>query len=492
MRVDTTTDDALGTSDATDLLDRLARREVSAAELRRAALARAELAQLQLNAVTQWISTTPKEIAASPDAPLAGIPAAVKDNEAVAGYACTNGSWAVPNRPSPASSPVVRHLLGLGLDPVATTTMPEFGLTASTESSRYGATRNPWDTDRSAGGSSGGSAALVAAGVVPIAHANDGGGSIRIPAACCGLVGLKPSRSRLPDSVGVDRLPVQITAQGVLTRTVRDTALFFAAAERTFPAAGLPPIGHVTLPGRDRLRIGVCPTASRDLPVSAETVSAVRAAGATLAELGHHVEEVGPPVEDRFASDFLTLWGLMAFLLHRGGRSLYGRGFDPSLVETFTRGMSTRFVRGLDTAPAALRRLRRLAANPESAHGDCDILISPVTGHPAPAIGQLGPDVEFRTHLVRLLRFCSMTPVQNVSGAPAISLPLGRTDTGLPIGVQLAAPVGHERRLLELAFELEAASPWPLTPAVASARHRPSSSDGPEARAGDPRTSIAR
>ncbi len=460
--VDTTTDDALGTSDVTELLERLARREVSAGELRAASLARARTANLHLNAIAHWFRDPVRTEVVVPDgAPLAGIPTFIKDNEEVAGFPTTQGSRAVPDTPAPACSPIVTELLRLGLEPLGATTMPEFGLTANTESSRYGATRNPWDTDRSAGGSSGGSAAMVAAGVVPIAHANDGGGSIRIPASCCGLVGLKPSRGRLAMNPLKERIPVRIAAQGVLTRSVRDTALFLSLADSDRPDPGLPPIGHVTRPGAERLRIGMCVTTLRDLPLSPDTVAAVRAAGALLEDLGHHVEEVPPPVGEEFAADFLRYWALLAFVLHHSGSAAYGAGFDGALVEEFTKGLSGRLSRQLDRVPGTIRRLRRLAGNPDAGFGRLDLFLSPVTGYPAPPIGYLGPDVEFRTHLVRLIQFASMTPVQNVSGAPAMSLPLGRSAQGLPLGVHLAAPFGHERRLLEVALELEQAAPWP-------------------------------
>jgi amidase len=469
--VDTTTDDALGASDATELLERLARREVSAAELRAAAVARAHAADPHLHAVVRHLpGGTITDAPVPEDAPFAGLPTLLKDNEAVIGHPALSGSWAVPDTPSQASTPFVRHLRRLGLDPIACTTLPEFGITASTESSRFGATRNPWDTNRSAGGSSGGSAALVAAGVVPIGHVNDGGGSTRIPAAACGLVGLKPTRGRLPDALGVDRLPVQITAQGVLTRTVRDTALFYAHADRIAPVPGLPAIGHVTDPGDRRLRIGVCVTGTRGLPISADTVAAVQRTAALCAELGHEVVEVGPPVDDQFAPDFLRFWELLAFLLHRGGRSVYGPAFDPSRVEVVTRGLSERARRHPEAIPGALRRLRALARDHEACWRELDVLVTPVSGYPAPPIGWLGPDVAFRTHLVRLIQFASMTPVQNVSGSPAISLPLGRTAEGLPIGVQLAARFGHERTLLQLALALEEAAPWPLTPGAGPVR----------------------
>ncbi len=469
--IDTTTDDALGDSDATDLRERLARREVSAAEVHSAALTRARAANEHLNAVSRWFAAPLRtEVTVPADAPLAGIPTFIKDNEEVAGYPTLQGSRAVAEHPAPECSPVVAALLSLGLDPLGASTLPEFGLTASTESTRHGATRNPWDTDRSAGGSSGGSAAMVAAGVVPIAHGNDGGGSIRIPASCCGLVGLKPTRGRLPMNPLKVRIPVQIAVQGVLTRTVRDTAMFHALMERLRPDTGLPPIGEVRAPGVARLRIGMVVSTLRGLPLSPDTVASVRSTGALLAGLGHHVEEIRPPVDESFAMDFLRYWALLAFVLHRAGDRAYGPGFDGDQVEDFTKGLSALLVRQLDRVPGSLRRLRRMSRAGDAGLGPHDVLLSPVTGYPAPPIGHLGPEVEFRTHLVRLLQFASSTPVQNVSGTPAISLPVGRSATGLPLGVQFAAPFGQERRLLELAFELEEATPWPVRPGLTDPR----------------------
>ena len=460
--MDVTADDALGRDDACGLAKRLASGEVSAAELREAALARARVADAALNAVTVWVDDAVPPV---PDgSPFAGVPSVVKDTDDLAGYPTTQGSWAVPDRPARTSSRWVEQFLRLGFVPVAKTTLPEFGLTASTESSRFGATRNPWHPGRSAGGSSGGSAALVAAGVVALAHANDGGGSIRIPAACCGLVGLKPSRGRLVDSLDTRLLPVRLTTQGVLTRTVRDTARYYAAAERLHRDPRLPAIGLVEGPGAARLRVAVVLGGTRGLPVSAETTAAVRDVAELLSDLGHHVEEVPTPVDDRFGPDFLRYWGLLAFALKNAGARVFGRGFDGSRTETLTTGLSRLVAQQAAGLPASLRRLRRLARAHEDVYERWDVVLSPVTGHPPPPVGYLGPDVDFRTHLVRLLRFTSFTPLQNVSGSPAISLPLGWSPAGLPIGVQAAAPFGHERRLLELAFELEAAAPWPMTP----------------------------
>ena len=463
--VDTTADDALGTDDATGLLGRLARHEVSAGELRDAAVARARAANEHLNAVTCWVDEFSVGAAAvAADAPLAGIPTLVKDNEDLAGYRTTHGSWATPDRPAARSSPWVSQYLQLGASPIAKTTLPEFGLTASTESLRFGATRNPWNTERSAGGSSGGSAAMVAAGVVPIAHANDGGGSIRIPAACCGLVGLKPSRGRLVDLPELRRLPVHITTQGVLTRSVRDTAHYYAAAERLHRDPALPEVGLVEGPNPDRLRIGLVLQGIRGLPIGSETLAAVKAVATLCGDLGHHVDEVAPPVGDQFGPDFLRYWTLLALVIRSSGARLFGNGFDGSRTEPFTQGLGKLCVRQADRVPGSLRRLRRLAREHESVYARYDLILSPVLGHEPPPIGHLGPDVDFRTHLVRLLRYSSFTPLQNVSGSPGISLPLGRTSAGLPLGVHFGAPFGEVRRLLSIAYELEEAAPWPTRP----------------------------
>ncbi len=467
MIVDTRADDALGSDDLTALLGRLARREVSAAELRAAAVSRARAANEQLNAVACWVEEpVVTEVAVPADAPLAGIPTLLKDNEDLTGYVTTQGSWAMPERPAAICSPWVAQYLQLGVAPIAKTTLPEFGLTATTESLRFGATRNPWDTGRSAGGSSGGSAALVAAGVVPIGHANDGGGSIRIPAACCGLVGLKPTRGRIVDRPELARMPVHITAQGVLTRSVRDTARYYAEAERLYRNPELPAIGLIEGPDARRLRVGFVLAGIRGLPVAPETVGAVRQTGRLCEDLGHHVEEIEPPVGDEFGPDFLRYWAFIAFALKNAGGRIFGAGFDGSRTELFADGLSAFFLRGAGRVPGSLRRLRRLAREHESAYEHYDVIVSPVLGHEPPPIGHLGPELDFRTHLVRLLRYSSFTPLQNVSGSPGLSLPLARTSTGLPIGVHLGAPFGHEARLLSLAYELEEAAPWPSGPAA--------------------------
>ena len=462
--VDATSDDALGSDDVMELQHRLRRGKVSARELRDAARARLGSVNSELNAVVCDVHVAP-----AVTGPFAGIPSALKDNEDLAGLPTLHGSWAPADTPATKTSPWIAQYLALGFEPIAKTTLPEFGLTASTESSRFGATRNPWDTARSVGGSSGGSAALVAAGVVPIAHANDGGGSIRIPAAACGLVGLKPSRGRIIDAPELDRLPVNLVAQGVVTRTVRDTAYYLAEAERMYRSEALPPIGMVVRPENRRLRIGVFVDAVGGMPVDPRVRDAVREAGLTLQALGHQVDEIAPPVDEDFGRDFLRYWALISFFLQKAGGRLLGTDFDSSRTELLTQELSRMARQQAMRIPGSLRRLVRASREPEPVYAAYDALLSPVLSTPPPVIGELGPQVPPHEHIVRLLRFASFTAWQNVTGSPAMSLPLARTIDGLPIGVQVAAPLGEERRLLSLAYELEAAMPWPRTPGAATA-----------------------
>lgn len=457
----TVRDDALGTADVVDLLGALRRSDVSADELTDAALARSRDAQEALNPVVCWVDR-PAVRPGAEQAPLAGIPTFVKDSDDLAGLPTREGSRAVPDHPATEDSSMVALYRGLGVNVLGKSTMPEFGLTATTEPMLTGPTRNPWDPGRITGGSSGGSAALVASGAVPIAHANDGGGSIRIPAACCGLVGLKPSNGRLPVPEDSTNLPVQIVSQGVLTRSVRDTALFYAEVERAWPSE-LPPIGRVEGTSARRLRIGVIPEGLTG-PVSPEVAAATAATAELCAGLGHHVETTSLPVYDKFGRDFLRYWAALAFALRLGGPRLYGPNFDRELMEPFSVGLAEYFAVVAGGIPASIRRLRGFAGQYARYFDDFDVLLSPTVGYVPPEVGYLSPELDFRTHITRLLRFAGYTAVQNVAGTPGLSLPLGASATGVPIGLHFASALGDERTLLELAFELEAASPWPTTP----------------------------
>lgn len=448
--VSTVCDDALGDHDAVSLLAAIEARAVHPDEVLTAASARARVADGPLNAVASWVRSP--VVGAGP---FAGLPTFVKDNESVAGLPERLGSRAVTSVPRPESSEFVVHLERLGFTVLGTSTMPEFGLTATTEPLLGGPTRNPWNPAHSTGGSSGGAAALVAAGVVPIAHGNDGGGSVRIPAACTGLVGLKPSRGRLVTRQGLEHLPVAISTQGVLTRTVRDTAAFYAAMDKVYDA--LPPVGHVVRPNGRRLRIAVVTEPMAGMTVDPEVRAVVEQAAAACAHLGHAVESIPYPATEQFGRDFLRYWALLAFAIERAGAQLYGAGFDRHQLEPFTLGLSRYAWSLAPTMPATIARLRRFARDYERLLAPYDVLLSPVLSQPAPPIGYLAPDVEFRTQVLRLLRYVPFTSLQNVSGSPAISMPLGRSTDGLPIGVQAAAGIGQEAVLLSLALELEQA-----------------------------------
>jgi amidase len=446
-------DDALGSHDMVGLLAALSAGSVTAEELRQAARARAESVK-RLNAVVSWVD---EDLAG--DGPLAGVPTFLKDNEDVAGYVTTHGSRATPRTPAKSSSRFVKDWQGVGLGAVGKSSLPEFGLTATTEPIVHGPTRNPWDLGHSAGGSSGGSAALVAAGVVPIAHANDGGGSIRIPAACCGLVGLKPSRGRLVDVEAMDMLPVNIVTQGVVTRSVRDTAAFYKAMGQVRRVDDLPPIGVPGDPGR--LRIAVITEGVAGVQVDPEVRQAVVAAATLCESLGHHVDFISNPFDDSIARDFLRYWGMLSFSLHRLGGQVFGKDYAPALLEPFTTYLSKYFTSIAVHMPASIRRLMQFAAVHDQVIDGWDVLLSPVLAKPPVPIGYLGPQVDPREHLIRLLQYASFTALQNVAGTPAISLPLSNSRDGLPIGVQFAAGLGQEQLLLDLASTLEQASAWP-------------------------------
>ena len=249
-------DDVLGISDAVEIARLIRDGDIHPREAVEAAIARAEQVNPLLNAIATPLFESARAEAERPRVGVfAGVPSFIKDNDAVAGSPFLFGSRALPTTPAPKSTPFVEQFLSLGFVNLGKTTMPEFGLTGTTEALLHGPTHNPWRLGFSPGGSSGGSAALVAAGVVPVAHANDGGGSIRIPASCCGLVGLKPSRGRFVDVEGSKLLPVKILHQGMLSRSVRDTAVFVHAAEQYQRNPKLPSVGLATRPGR-RLRIG--------------------------------------------------------------------------------------------------------------------------------------------------------------------------------------------------------------------------------------------
>ncbi|MGJ8670604.1 MAG: amidase [Oceanococcus sp.] len=459
-------DDALGRSDATELAERIARGDVSLDEITQASIHRAQAAH-ELNAVAcerfdearnqaQW-RLQPRDAAR----PFVGVPSFIKDNLDVADLPCAHGSQAVPRIHAKGDAPLVSQLRALGLNILGKTRLPEFGLTATTEFSAAEPARNPWHTDHSTGGSSGGSAALVAAGVVPIAHANDGGGSIRIPASSCGLVGLKPSRGRVLDNPMAKSLPINIVADGVVTRSVRDTAAFFAAMELQYCNPKLSRIGLVEGPAKQRLRIGYsCHLPDGDM-AHPDCVAGVERVATLCAGQGHHVEEMAAPLTPQRADDFLLYWAMLAAALAWAGPLTVARGFDASKLEPLTWQLARHFRRNAHKLPGALWRQKRGLVSYGKLTQNYDVVLSPTLGSPPPPLGYLKPDLPFEEAMYKLRRHAAFTPADNVCGTPAISLPLAQSADGLPIGIHFSAKPGQERQLLELAFELEQLAPWP-------------------------------
>jgi amidase len=458
MRIHAFGDDALADHDAVALASMVAANEVSPQELARAAADRAQRVA-ELNAVVFPAYSNPRF---SPDdgAALYGVPTFVKDNTNVAGMPTNNGTAAYVARPCKKDDRYARQFLSTGVTVLGKSALPEFGFNASTEFRDTEPTRNPWNTDYSVGASSGGSAALVAAGVVPLAHANDGGGSIRIPAAAAGLVGLKPTRGRHIDNDNARHLPINLVSEGVVSRTVRDTAAFTAAAERYWRNYSLPRIGRVEGPSNRRLHIGLVLESVNGAETDHQTRAAVERTAAVLEKAGHLVERVPMPVPRQFADDFVLYWGLLATLAATTGNVTFDRSFNATKLDGLTVGLMKHQLRNAHRTPGAIRRLRGIKQVYGRVFDDVDLVLSPVLAHVPPKLGHLSPTVPYDDLIARLQNYVAFTPINNIAGTPAISIPAGLTDDGVPIGVSLSAGYGDERTLLETAFLLEAEQPF--------------------------------
>ncbi|MDK0524308.1 amidase family protein [Streptomyces sp. ML-6] len=456
--------------DATALAAVIASGEVTADEV--AALATEAIAGVdkELNAVAEGPFDRPLDHAA--DGRFAGVPFAIKDLVCHAAGVPTRmgtrllGEGHVPS----ADTHLMERFRAAGLATLAVTTTPELGFNGNSEALAYGSTRNPWNTAHSAGGSSGGSAALVAAGALPVAHANDGGGSIRVPAACNGLVGLKPSRGRVPSgpdwAEGLYGMGVELA----VTRTVRDTAALLDEVAVSYPGDPFV-IAPPTRPwiqevGADpgRLRIAVHTESWAGSHVDPEVARAVEETARVLEAAGHHVERGTPNIEwEALLDTNLVLWSSFLAGSVAGIEALTGATAGPENLER-TSWACVEYGRkvGALELGRALTALNTVSREVGRFFTEYDLLLTPTMNTPAPLLGHLDANADLSAFewTARIFDVCSFTSLFNQTGTPAISLPLGQSTQGLPIGVQLAGPACSEAMLLCVAGQLEEAMPW--------------------------------
>ena len=474
--------------DATAQADLVVRREVKPEELVDAAIARLEAFDPQLGVLVTPLFDKARDAARGelPDGPFHGVPMLLKDLVAhSAGDPLYEGSAFLRNAGwvEREDSYLVRAFKSAGLVVVGKSKTPEFGLVSTTEPAAFGVARNPWDVTRGTGGSSGGSAAAVAAGLVPVAHANDGGGSIRIPASLCGLVGLKPSRARTSLGPDFGDLLDGLVVEHVLTRSVRDTARMLDAVAGPWPGepfvAPAPARAYAdevrAEPGR--LRIGLMTSSpGTNSPPEREAVTAATSAARLLESLGHAIETSHPEVLDdpRITEHFVTTWAAaqawtVDHWARKVGREPEEREFEATSWALTELGRSVSGAALLTSREWLQSASRQLAAWWEAGF---DLLLTPTCGEAAPPLGEFGPQPDNPlAGLFRSTPFAQWTAPFNISGQPAISLPLHWTQDGLPVGVQLVAAYGREDVLIRVAAQLEAAQPWnDRWPGVSAAR----------------------
>jgi amidase len=405
-----------------------------------------------------------------PPLPFQGVPFLLKDVLGnLEGVPTTEGCRFMTGIPAARDDTLVARFKAAGLIPLAKTNAPECGILPTTEPALYGPARNPWNTAHSTGGSSGGSAAAVAAGIVPVAHANDGGGSIRIPASCCGLVGLKPTRARNPLGPDVGDMMAGFIAEHVVSRTVRDSAAVLdcthggEVGDPYFAPPVERPFSDETKRPPGRLRIAFATKSFTGTPLHPECIEAVERTARLCEELGHIVEEGQPPVDfSLFTSSFLTVFVSGAATLIEGFAMLHGRVPTENDFEGLTWSL---YQQGKQiTAPQhqiAVALLQIIARQVARFHQTYDCWLTTTLGAPPIKIGAI--DIHERDPLVAmapLAEYVPFTPLQNATGQPAISLPLHWTADGLPVGSMFTGRFGDEATLFRLAAQLEQARPW--------------------------------
>ena len=466
--------------DAVGLAELIRNHDVSAIEVLEAAIARAELNNPVLNAIVYEAYDEARRAATAdlPDGPFTGVPFLIKDLSCpVGGWPTTAGSRFVNGFVPPDDGVLTGRYRDSGVVLMGKTNTSEFGLTGTTESAFLGACRNPWDAELSTGGSSGGSAAAVAAGIVPIAHGNDGMGSIRIPAACCRLFGMKTTRDRNPGSSMDSERSLGMSVDHVLTRTVRDSAIMLDAtgypepdSPFAYPMKQRPYADEIELPP-GRLRIlfhdDIPQVLEKENAVSDKPHPEVRAgllrAAALLEELGHDVEEGSLGIDFRGAYQSLLAVGGSAFAAGLAQQSSdMGREPQPGELEAMTlkRLETGRRMRGAD-AMGGWGILRMFSRQVLRRVADYDVVLSPVLARPVPQLGYIDPVNGDPDEVERRQIECFPYPaLQNVTGQPAMSVPLEQSSDGSPLGMMFAGRYGDEGTLFRLAAQLEQARPW--------------------------------
>ncbi len=458
--------------DALGLADLVARGEVKPEELLDEAIRRTEAVDPKINAVVIRLFERARDTIAAglPEGPFRGVPFLVKDLfVAIEGVRTTNGSKLFEDYVTPHSNELMKRYERAGLVVFGKTHSPEFGLTTSTESAVFGATRNPWNLDHTSGGSSGGASAAVAAGILPLANASDGGGSIRIPAACCGLLGMKPTRGRTPMGPDAGEGWAGMSTVHAVSRSVRDNAALLDASAGPdvgdpywAPPPARPWADEV---GQDpgRLRIAFQRETWNGQPTHPDCIAAVEDAAKLCEDLGHDVVDRRLEVDaEAIREAALTIIaGNLRFTLDDRARSL-GRELEQGMVENGTFFLaqaalgktSADYARSVRVIHGVTRQVARHLI-------DADVILTPTMGGPPEKIGTLSlsnPDIG--NQIEALNRSVGFTQLFNVSGNPAISVPLCWNEAGLPIGIQFAGRFGDEATLYRLAAQLEQARPW--------------------------------
>ncbi len=458
--------------DATAQAELVRKKQVKPIELVEATIERIERVNPQINAVVTPMYDIARKAAEGPlpDGPFSGVPFLMKDlGPMYAGVRQTNGSVYTKDFVAPIDSELTTRYKKAGLIIVGKTNTPEFGLVPTAESKLLGAARNPWDPGHTTGGSSGGSAAAVAAGIVPIAHANDGGGSIRIPASCCGVFGLKPTRARVPLGPIFGDQMNGLTIDHAVTRTVRDSAALLdavAGPELGDPyAAPQPERPFAKEVGADpgRLRIGMTLKKFFGGPLHPDTVAATREAAALCEDLGHEVVEDAPPINgEQLIECFIRIWEAGTAQTVESLVPIIGKAPTPDQFETLTwalyeAGQKVTAAQYLN-AVTALQQMSRGIAHWMQNY---DLWLTPTVSDPPLPLGSFDPLPDNpRAGFERAAHFVPFTPIQNTTGQPAMSVPLSWNAAGLPIGSHFVARFGDEATLFRLAAQLEEARPW--------------------------------